>query len=57
MKIQHRTETQPRRMPQLGANAQTADGGKGRKHEAFEGFAVGCDRRSMDRALRLDSKR
>ena len=57
MKIQTRIETQPRRIPPLGVNAHTEDGGKGRKHEAFEGFAVGCDRRSMARALRLDSKR
>ncbi len=57
MKTQHRTETQQRRMPPLGMNAQTEDGGKGRKHEAFEGFGLGCDRRSMARALRLDSKR
>ena len=57
MKTQHRTETQQRRMPPLGMNTQTEDGGKGRKHEAFEGFGLGCDRRSMARALRLDSKR
>ncbi len=57
MKIQHRTETQPRRMPPQGWNAQTEDGGKGRKHEAFEGVGLGCDRRTMVRALRLDSKR
>ncbi|HEY4082212.1 MAG TPA: hypothetical protein VGM81_16095 [Burkholderiaceae bacterium] len=57
MKIQHRTEQQPRRQPPMGWNAQADDSDKGRKHEAFEGNGYGCDRRSMARALRLDSKR
>ena len=57
MKTQPRTETQPRRTPPTGWTAQTDDAGKGRKHESFEGFGYGCDRRSMARALRLDSKR
>ena len=57
MKTQPRTETQPRRTPPTGWTAQTDDAGKGRKHESFEGFGYGCDRRPMARALRMDSKR
>ena len=57
MKIQPRIEPQPRRHLPTGWTAQNEDNGKGRKHESFEGFGYGCDRRSMARALRLDSKR
>ncbi|MBV8503018.1 MAG: hypothetical protein JO006_15040 [Paucibacter sp.] len=57
MKTQPRNETQPRRVPPTGWNAQTDDGGKGRKHESFEGIGYGCDRRPMSRAMRMDSKR
>ncbi|XHS79281.1 hypothetical protein ACFJGW_04725 [Burkholderiaceae bacterium UC74_6] len=57
MKTQTRLEPQSRRHLPTGWNAQTEDAGKGRKHESFEGFGQGCDRRTMARALRLDSKR
>lgn len=52
MKSQSRTESQPRRLsiPDLA-------GDKGRKHEAFEVPSLGCDRRSVARALRFDRKR
>lgn len=51
MKSQSRTESQPRRLPQELLND------KGRKHEAFEVASLGCDRRSVARALRFDRKR
>ncbi|UXH78337.1 hypothetical protein [Roseateles amylovorans] len=52
MKSQSRTESQPRRMPMPELNSD-----KGRKHEAFEVASLGCDRRSVARALRFDRKR
>lgn len=52
MKSQQRTEQQPRRVPM--PEWQTD---KGRKHEAFESGSIGCDRRSLARALRFDRKR
>jgi hypothetical protein len=52
MKSQSRTESQPRRLPMPEWNSD-----KGRKHEAFEVGSVGCDRRSLARALRFDRKR
>ncbi|QPF76301.1 hypothetical protein G8A07_27465 [Roseateles sp. DAIF2] len=53
MKSQHRTEPQPRRQPLPDWNPDN----KGRKHEAFEAVSLGCDRRSLARALRFDRKR
>ena len=52
MKIQQRTEQQPRRAPMPESNID-----KGRKHEAFESGSFGCDRRSLARAMRFDRKR
>lgn len=52
MKSQHRTEPQPRRIPMPEWNTD-----KGRKHEAFESGSLGCDRRSLARAMRFDRKR
>ena len=53
MKFQTRTESQPRRLPM----PELAQHDKGRKHEAFEVASLGCDRRSVARALRFDRKR
>ncbi|WP_158218863.1 hypothetical protein [Roseateles aquatilis] len=52
MKSQSHTESTQRRvpMPELSSD-------KGRKHEAFEVPSLGCDRRSVARALRFDRKR
>jgi len=52
LKSQQHNEAQPRRMPVPEWNAD-----KGRKHEAFETASLGCDRRSVARALRFDRKR
>lgn len=59
MKIQSRTESQPRRrLPETGmawSAEESVD--KGRKHEAFDtGFYSG-ERRGLARAMRLDRKR
>ncbi|MBV8037394.1 hypothetical protein [Roseateles sp.] len=60
MKIQPRTEAQPRRLPAPEAGlAWSAEESvdKGRKHEAFDtGFYSG-ERRGLARAMRLDRKR
>ncbi|MDN3543268.1 MAG: hypothetical protein ACK4S6_02890 [Roseateles asaccharophilus] len=53
MKSQFRTEPQPRRLPLPEWHCDN----KGRKHEAFETASLGCDRRSLARALRFDRKR
>ena len=58
MKIQTRTEHQPRRLP-LPEAAWSAEESveKGRKHEAFDtGFYSG-ERRGLARAMRFDRKR
>ncbi|WP_233393244.1 hypothetical protein [Pelomonas caseinilytica] len=58
MKIQSRTEPQPRRLPasEMAWSAEESVD-KGRKHEAFDtGFYSG-ERRGLARALRLDRKR
>lgn len=54
MKNQTHSATTARRLLPPEWNGGTAD--KGRKHEAFNA-AIGSDRRSMARALRLDRKR
>lgn len=61
LKIQPRTETQPRRiqpMPDMDLSWGTEDSvSKGRKHEAFDtGFFSG-ERRGLARAMRYDRKR
>ena len=60
MKIQHRNDNQPRRLPvpEMGLALGAEDGAdKGRKHEAFDtGFYSG-ERRGLARAMRLDRKR
>ena len=50
MKSQLRTDTQTRRAP-----LPEWQNDKGRKHEAFEVASLGCDRRSVARALRVHS--
>lgn len=56
MKIQPRTESQPRRLP-VPAMGQDWSADKGRKHEAFDtGFYSG-ERCGLARALRFDRKR
>ena len=52
MKTQTQSASPARRLPPPDWNAD-----KGRKHEAFDNAGVGCDRRSMARAMRLDRKR
>jgi hypothetical protein len=52
MKSHSRTESQTRRAP-----LPEWQNDKGRKHEAFEVASLGCDRRSVARALRFDRKR
>ena len=55
MKMQNRTEQQPRRLPSPELMSDMVD--KGRKHEAFESGSYGSDRRSLARAVRFDKKR
>ncbi|MBV8124106.1 MAG: hypothetical protein JOY60_01490 [Burkholderiaceae bacterium] len=52
LKSQNRTESQAPRVPMVEDQMD-----KGRKHEAFESWALGCDRRSQARAIRYDRKR
>lgn len=56
MKIQHRQEHPPRRLPvpELGSEWTTE---KGRKHEAFDTGSFAGDRRSLARVMRFDRKR
>jgi hypothetical protein len=57
MKIQPRTEHQPRRLPLPEAAWSAESVEKGRKHEAFDtGFYSG-ERRGLARAMRFDRKR
>lgn len=54
--LQHRHETQPRRLPPPETGSEwSAD--KGRKHEAFDAGFFGGDRRGLARVMRLDRKR
>jgi hypothetical protein len=58
MKIQPRTEHQPRRLP-LPEAAWSAEESveKGRKHEAFDTSFYSGERRGLARAMRFDRKR
>ena len=53
MKSTSRTDSQQRRLPM----PELLNHDKGRKHEAFVVASLGCDRRSVARALRFDRKR
>ena len=58
MKTQHRTESQPRRLPapdMAWSAEESVD--KGRKHEAFDAGFYSGERRGLARAQRFDRKR